>query len=244
MRYQASRMYISNGVKMKCEEFESMVDGYVDGTIPESAAEDFEAHYFECDNCFYTLKATELLYENKVRIPIKEKRNILFVFKPAIALASLVIIIYSSLFYLDTGNRERGIERIASFDPPLFIKAENRGVSGPGDFYTAMEMYNRAEYKEAYKLISSIDKNNPRLWFFRGVLALLNDDNRAAVRSFEKIIGSMDPSYYDEAIYYRGIGYLKMKRIKEALKDFRILETMFSPLSAKASEKIRQISEL
>ena len=54
----------------------------------------------------------------------------------------------------------------------------------------------------------------------------------------------MDPSYYDEALFYKGISYLRMNRKEEALSEFRTLASMFSPLSSKASEKIKMLSEL
>ena len=49
--------------EMKCKEFESLVESYIDGTIREKVREDFEAHYFELEKFFAILKLNENLIE-------------------------------------------------------------------------------------------------------------------------------------------------------------------------------------
>jgi tetratricopeptide (TPR) repeat protein len=227
---------------MKCKEFESLIDGYLNGTLTEEKTGDFESHYFICDHCFSILKTAELLYEKKIRIPEREKRNFSLSLRPSLAFASVAVLIFVSLFFVDTDNRNKRISRITSFTPPLYIQAENRGGDDFAEFSEAMRKYGAGDYKTAYSIISSIDDGNPQVWFFKGILALLNDDPRNALISFSSIVEAMDPSYYDEAVFYRGICYIRLNRNKDALREFRNLETMYSPFSKKAADMISLMS--
>ncbi len=229
---------------MNCKEFESLIDSYLDGTIPEEKSELFEEHYFLCDNCFSSLQISENLYNKKVHIVTGKKRRYSFVFKPSLVLASMILIVFSSLFVVDLNNRSEQLFKVSDFSPPLYIKGENRGEPTPSLFYEAMEIYQNGDYGKAYDLIRATGKGNSQICFFRGVLALLNSNSRDALDCFNIIINKMDPSYYDEALYFRGITYLRMNRKKDAVKEFKTLESMFSPLSKKASEKLKKLSEL
>ena len=229
---------------MKCKEFESLIDGYLDGTIPEEKREIFEEHYFLCDNCFSSLKTDEILFNKKVHITTGRKRSFSFVFKPSLILASLMIVVFSSLFFIDVNNNNKKLLKISDFSPPLYIKGENRGSISSSIFHNAMDHYRKGEYDSAYGIITSLKEGGPQVWFFRGILALLNGENKDALFHFDQIISAMDPSYYDEALFYKGISYLRMNRKDEALSEFRTLASMFSPLSSKASEKIKMLSEL
>jgi len=229
---------------MKCKEFESLIDSYLDGTIPEGKSELFEEHYFCCDNCFASLKISDNLYNKKVHIVTGKKRSFSFVFKPSLVLASMILIVFSSLFYVDLSNRSEHLFKVSDFSPPFYIRGENRGEPTPPLFFEAMEIYQNGDYGKAYDLIRATGKGNSQICFFRGVLALLNSDSRDALDCFNIIINKMDPSYYDEALYFRGITYLRMNRKHEALREFKMLEKMYSPFSQKASDIIKKISEL
>ena len=52
----------------------------------------------------------------------------------------------------------------------------------------------------------------------------------------------MNPSYYDEAIYYKGIALLRLNKKKQALEQFNNLASMFSPYSKKARVLIGKIN--
>ena len=229
---------------MKCKEFESLISGYLEGTIADDKKEIFEEHYFECDECYASLVLTENLRNKNVRILPGRERNHSFVFKPALIFASLILAVFTSLFPTDPSNRKGALLDISDFTTPLYVKGENRGDDFPDLFHEAMENYQNSNYKEAYNLIITIKEGNPKIWYFRGILALLNGKNKDALKNFDRIISSMSPSYYDEALFYRGICYLRMNRKHDAEKQFKTLASMFSPIRDMASEKVKQLNEL
>jgi len=229
---------------MKCREFESLIDSYLKGTIPEERRDYFEEHYFICDHCYTALVIAENLRIKKVRIVPEGKKRRTPVLRPVLLAASLLIIVFASLFYTGLNNRKEKLFELSRFSPPLYVKGENRGDPLTGPFHEAMQDYHHGEYKRAYRLIRTVDSGNSQIWYFRGILALLNGDSQYALEQFNHIVSAMSPSYYDEALYYRGICYLRLNRKGKALKEFRTLESMHSPLREKASEMVRKISSL
>ncbi|MEN8222702.1 MAG: zf-HC2 domain-containing protein [Acidobacteriota bacterium] len=229
---------------MKCKEFESLIDSYLDGALPDDKREIFEEHYFVCDKCYTSLVLIENLRNKNIRIIPGREKNFSFAFRPALFFASLILIVFTSLFLTDLNNRKGKLMDISGFSPPIYVEGENRGDNFSDMFREAMENYQSGNYQKAYSVMTSIEQGNPKIWYFRGILALLNGNNKDALKHFDQIIFEMPPSYYDEAIYYRGICYLRLNRKHDALKEFKTLASMFSPLRDKATEKIELLNKL
>jgi hypothetical protein len=73
---------------------------------------------------------------------------------------------------------------------------------------------------------------------------LLTDEINNAVKEFDIIIANMNPSYYDEAIYYKAIALLRMNKKEDALEQLNHLAGMFSPYAPRARalmEKVKGI---
>ncbi len=229
---------------MKCKEFQSLIDFYLEGNIEENKREIFEEHYFLCDKCYLSLKISEILHEKKVRILPKEKKRYAIAFKPAMIFASFLLIVLSSLFIIDLKENNIELVKISKFSPPVFVEGENRGSVIPDIFSEAMDYYKSGKYKKAGQIISSVEKGSPKIWFFSGIIALINGNNNKALRFFNFITDKMDPSYYDEAVFYKGICYLRMKKKKDAIREFETLKTMYSHLSNEASQKLKLLRKL
>jgi len=237
-------MYISCRGNMECKKFESLIGSYLKGTISENEREIFEEHYFLCSECFLSLKISESLFEKRVRILQKEEKWYSMIFKPAIVFASIILIAFSSLFVINQNKNNERLIKISEFSPPLYIGGENRGRSIPNAFFEAMKHYQAGEYGEANKIISGLEDGKPKVWFFSGILALIEGDNKNALGFFNLIIDKMDPSYYDEAVFYKGICFLRMKRKKDAILQFETLKTMYSHLSREASKRLELLYNL
>ena len=52
----------------------------------------------------------------------------------------------------------------------------------------------------------------------------------------------MDPSYYDEALYYKGIAYMRPGNKTKALAQFNIITDMFSPYKDRAKTRIQSLT--
>jgi hypothetical protein len=108
-----------------------------------------------------------------------------------------------------------------------------------------MREYNRKNYSDALKKLNTIDGagTNPRVIFFKGICLLYTGSLKDSIQQLDIIIEDMNPSYYDEAIYYKAIALLRSGKEKAALTLLSNLAEMFSPLSQKAKSLISKIKK-
>jgi tetratricopeptide (TPR) repeat protein len=230
---------------MTCSEFTNLVDVYLTGDIPEKKREMFEAHFFECDDCFTQLKLRERLYSKEIPIVVEGKKaafSWIRYWKPALVLSSFLILLISSWLVVDNYNQAKFLKDISSAPAPVYIQSETRSAAQNEIFSNAMSFYNNKQYGSALEVLNSIgEEDNPQLRFFKGICSMETGAPRTAIKYFNVIIENMNPSYYDEAIFYKSIALLRLNKKKAALKHLNHLASMFSPYSKKAKEIIAKI---
>jgi len=236
---------------MNCRLFVSLIDFYLRGELSEAECSEFEKHYFTCDGCFTQLQIQSLFIAKDVRVHLPEKKRA-FVFRPAFVFPSLLGLLLLGLVATHFINI-RYYDRLSRFTPPPFMGGELR--AGPGDaslprrekqFRRAMDLYSRLQYPGALAILQRLrseDPAVPKVDFFTAVCLLLTDEPESALELFDGLIKEMNPAYYDEAIYYKGMALLKMHDKTRALVQFRNLEGMISPMATPAREMVRRLSE-
>lgn len=228
---------------MICKEFDFLIDCYLHGDISEEDRETFEEHYFTCDECFTKLKINERLHKKGFRVVLKGKKP-LFILKPILVLSSIFVLVISSIIFINGVNRSRVMNELSKFSPPIFVPIETRNVSTQEKFFLAMKHYKNKEYNQALQILENIElqSDNPQVTFFTGICYLINDNPRTAIKKFDIIIKDMNPSYYDEAIYYKGKALLKLKKKKAAMEQFENLSKMFSPYASRAKSILKELN--
>ena len=237
---------------MTCKEFASLTDSYLRGDLPGEKQEAFELHYFECDGCFARLKAVERLHAKEVPIVTAVKKSAiawseLWKWKPLLAAAAaLLVVVLSSIFVIQHSRHMKLIYDISTFSPPVYLESETRGPGTGETFAEAMRYYNRGNYTWALEILKQIppSSRNSQVIFFKGVCFLLKDELKNAITELDIIIEDMNPSYYDEAIYYKAIALLRMNKKDKALEQLEHLADMFSPFSPKANQLIGKIDNI
>ncbi len=235
---------------MTCKEFRRLQDAYLDGKLDAGPMEAFERHYFCCDDCFRELQIDETLRRQEVRIapPLAAPRR-LAVLRPALGLAATLLVVVGVTVLVQQRRHAGWLERVSRFDPPLFIQSETRAVPTPdpgseASFRQAMEHYNRGAYPAALAILEPLRAARPgvaKFDFFAGLCRLLAGDPAGSLDPFDAIIRTMDPSYFDEAEFYKGIALLRLGRIDAARSQFARLSEMFSPMSGRAREMVGRI---
>ncbi len=233
-----------------CKEFSKLILPYLSEKMDEQQTEQFELHYFTCENCFLNLKIAQHLHSGSVPVRLKSQRRS-FVFKPIFAFSSflLLFIVSAVLFFVINSSNGSDLHYgILKFLPPSYIKTETRGNYNEEIFDRAMKCYNNKDYSAALKdlnLITSKKNNNYKVLFFKGICNLLTDKLEAAEKDFSVIIQNMNPSYFDEAIYYKGITLLRKGEKRQAIATLNNLSTdKYSPFSKKAISLINRIEGL
>jgi tetratricopeptide (TPR) repeat protein len=237
---------------MICKEFASLTDSYLYGNLPAEKQEAFELHYFECDGCFARLKAAERLHSKEVPIVAAVKNpafewSELWKWKPLLAAAAaLLVVVLLSIFVIQHSKHMKLIYDISVFSPPVYLKSETRGTETGETFAEAMQYYTQGDYTQALEILKQIPapSRNPQVIFFKGVCLLLVDELQNAVTEFDIIIENMNPSYYDEAIYYKAIALLRTNKKDKALEQLKHLAGMFSPYASDAKALIEKVSNI
>ena len=233
--------------KMKCKEFDLLVDYYLRGELGEKKQEEFEEHYFKCDSCFLNLKIKEKLLNKEVIANYKEQTKFIsLILKPAILVAAILLIFISILIFKNSGIKSfntKFIEIVKKEEIPIYITIEQRnGIKEDMNFKKAVKFFENQEYKKSLNILNTINKSSAKINFLKGVCLLKLIKPEQAINEFDKIIKSMNPSYYDEALYYKGLALLIMNKKEEAKKTLTNLKTMLSPYALKADFILKKIN--
>ncbi len=235
---------------MECTAFNNLIMPYLSDQLDEGDRELFEMHYFQCDVCYDNLRIAQHLHSGAVPVRTDVKSR-LFLFKPVFALSSiaaLILLVISTFWLMNRSDQRAHLYQISEFSTPVYIKTELRGNVRSDIFEKAMVFYNDARYADALaelQKISSKSNVNYKIVFFKGICHLMLNQLDSAENEFSAIIAAMDPSYFDEAIYYKGIVLLRSGEKTEAIDVLENLSSdKYSPLSRKALTLIERIRNL
>ena len=228
---------------MNCHGFRKNIDAYLNDSLPAAKLEEFESHYFKCDRCFSALRIHKTLRTRnfllrETRTQRSVKRHYAF-----ISAASILVVIGLGI----TMNRvihQNSLQKISTFTPPGFLISETRGAAPIQAYTAAINAYSRSDFTDSLKQAESIPETErtPKILFLIGINRLITGDEPGAIVSFQRIIDQMDPSYFDEALFYKGIALLRCGKIDEAEAIFVRISEMFSPMKDQATERLLQIS--
>lgn len=239
---------------MKCHEFQSLIESYLQETIEEGRRERFEEHFFQCRKCFLSLQINETLRNKEVRISLKEKPR-LFAFKvlrPMLVMSSLFLLILLSVLVLRQDRHVRQLEEIARFDLPLYHQGELRNFPGrdaalENRFSRAMRLLQDRKFAAALDILERppfAAIAYPKVKFFRAICYLGENDADRAGAILDELIRAMEPAYFDDALYYKGFVLLRQGRKQAARAQFAKIAGMLSPMAGKARAMVRKIDEI
>ncbi len=239
---------------MKCHEFQGLIEAYLQESIEEAQREQFEEHFFACRECFLGLKINETLKNKEVRIPLKAKpRFFAFkVLKPMLVMSSLFLLILVSALLVQHGRQDRRLQEILEFDIPLYHQGELRGTPESDtaledEFSRAMRSLQARDFRSALDILERpalAAVALPKVEFFRAICLLGENETDKAGEILDAIIRTMDPAYFDEALYYKGFVLLRQGQKEAARKQFQKLAVMLSPMAGKARAMVQKIDDL
>lgn len=231
---------------MHCRRFTHQIDAYLRNELSETEQQEFETHYFACEYCFDQLRIRRALMESNFNlnsIPAGDRvTRSRFRRYPALLAASLVIVVGAAIMGLHW-QRGKVLQEISSFSPPIVMITETRNQPAESAYTNAVNAYQQGNYQLAVTHLSNIAEaaRTPKIHFLSGISRLLSKDPEGALADFEAILSAMDPSYFDEAIFYKGIALLRQGHVSEAKAEFLRLSGMFSPLKADARKRLDMI---
>jgi TolA-binding protein len=199
---------------MTCKQIESdgVIEQYVANKLTNAARKQFEIHYFECDLCFQTLEAYQAAAQ-ALKTPPRSRRWIW----AAAAAAALVIISLRLIPHKATPKIEPAPVLMVQVDPPPFTVPALRSVpdSATRRFYSAMEPYQRNDYRAAIESLKKFLDGSPKnvrpyidAEFFLGACYLLTDQAANASTTLEPVLAVESP-YLEEAHFLMADAWLR-----------------------------------
>jgi hypothetical protein len=222
---------------MNCARIEQddIIERYLAGKLPATLGEEFEDHYFGCDNCLHNLQVmcaaqTSLRdRQTSIRTEHRWRRGPVWAAAALLAAGLAVAFVLSrrpptppSLAEHPPPPREQPAAppkadpflALARFDPPPYREVAMRDAGSPGKvlFTAAMREYSAAHYTEAIPgLRRALEKepDNPAYAFFLGVTCLLADQTEAGINALQKVADAGDSPFQEEAWFYLAKAHLR-----------------------------------
>jgi TolA-binding protein len=205
------------------------LERYIQGTLPEHEAQEFEEHYFDCPACLAHVEALQAVAHQLGSQPRKAppKKVIPWPVRAGAlgAIAAVLLIGYLN-FHVKRPISQPAIAtvpvtpvphpappslaasavaRLADLTLPAFQAPNLRGQSGNPHFDAGMKAYSRNDCPAAIKALSQVppqDDDARAAKFYSGVCQMHEGDLNAASRALEAVANAGDSPQQEAALYY------------------------------------------
>jgi len=206
------------------------LERYIQGTLPEDEAQQFEEHYFDCSACLaqvQALQAVALRLRNEprkaARAPIPWPIRV----AALTAIAAMLVIGFFTFRLKHTSPPQQAvaaapatpaakpspqpslaagaISRLADLTMPAFQASNLRGQAGDPHFDEGMKAYTRQDCQSTVKALSQVpaqDEDSLAAQFFMGVCQMRNGNLGTATRILESVANAGDSPQQEAALYY------------------------------------------
>ncbi|MGD0629503.1 MAG: zf-HC2 domain-containing protein [Terracidiphilus sp.] len=207
------------------------LERYIQGTLPELEAQQFEEHYFECPACLAQVEALQAVALKLGSQPRKaRKAPIPWPIRVAALTAIAAMLVMG--FFLFRVKRQSAqpevaaapvapvapaaqpsphslaaaaVSRLADLTLPAFRAQTLRGESGDPHFEEGMKAYTRRDCPSAVKTLAQVPHNNEdslAAQFFMGVCQFHEGEMGAATQTLESVANAGDSPQQEAALYY------------------------------------------
>lgn len=128
--------------------------------------------------------------------------------------------------------------------PPVIVYRDGSMDDYDTGFLSTMNLYYGAKYSLAAKRLEKLLDNDPSsvtIKFYLGVTYMQLEEFKKSRELFNEIING-DSFLIEQALWYKGLGYLAEKDIKNAQKTLEDLINLKGQYASKASKLIEQIN--
>lgn len=149
-------------------------------------------------------------------------KTVLFSYKTLALAASIIVLLGIGGYWIIYHNSPAALyNTYFSPDPGL---PTVMGSSDNFEFYDAMVNYKYGDYSMAlgkWEEQLEVKPNNDTLNYFVGVAKMALNDTKSAIPNLEMVVQQPSSPFYNEALFYLGLAYLKNEDMDNALKQLR-----------------------
>jgi hypothetical protein len=204
------------------------IESYIQGTLPEQEAQQFEEHYFDCPACLAQVEALQAVTRKLGSVPrTPAKAPIPWPMRIAAltAIAAMLVIGFFA-FRMKRPSPQPAVaavpkapavqpappslaaatvSRLADLTLPAFHTSTLRGETGDPHFEAGMKAYTSQNCPGAVKALSKVpadDEDSLAARFFTGICQMHDGDLAAATRILESVAKAGDSPQQEAALYY------------------------------------------
>lgn len=254
---------------MTCLDLKShdTTERYITGNLSEDERDAFEAHYFECDECFAGLEALRAAQADlranaaKMRASVEVRAPSRFRLLVPLALAAAILmaaVLYRRQF--SAGNKATvnstaaatampDYAALAKVEPPAYRAPllRDAGDAATKRFRAAMEAYLRRDYVSAIEGLHAslaLDSHAAAPRFFLGASELLTGDWEQGNHELQSVADAGDTPFLDESRMMLARSALHRNDVAAARQDLGQVVAGNGDFSAQARDLLRQIDSL
>ena len=206
------------------------LERYIQGTLPEDEAQQFEEHYFECPDCMAQVEALQTVARrlgSQPRMPVKAPIPWPVRIMALTAIAAMLVIGFITFRVKRAQPPQQAVavalaapvakpapqpslaaaavSRLADLTMPAFQARTLRGQSNNLNFDSGMKAYAGKDCRGAVKALAQVparDEDSLAARFFMGVCQMRDGDLGAASRTLDSVANAGDSPQQEAALYY------------------------------------------
>ena len=238
---------------------DQIMEKYLLDQLDDPEREQFENHFFECEECFARLEALQAAQRVLSEEPATTERSIVRPWRSrswrwAVAAAAVAVIGLSAVWWwLGSSPRPQTVSlspelaELARITPPHYEPIRLRGASDVAQrrFRTAMEFYSAGDYASAIPGLeeaAELDPDAPNISFFLGACYLLSGSTSKGIEALQQTADFGDTPYLEETRFLLAKAFLREGRIRRARNELALVVNLGGEFSAEARPLLEELS--
>ena len=247
---------------MTCDQVtrDEVFEKYLTGDLSSAARDAFEAHYFDCPDCFSRLQSFEALQAGLEQtgsesLPVAARTHAprRWAWAAGVAVAAAVLATFG-LRILQEETLAPGaavavrasLEELARVEAPPYLAVFLRGERDEAAerFRAAMAHYVEADYPAAILGLEAAAELAPsaaNVRFFLAICYLLTDQTEDAIAGLEQTLALGDAAYREESLFYLAKARLRSGNVGAALELLNETIEEHGRLESQARQLVEQL---
>ncbi len=247
---------------MNKEDHTEKIEQYLDGELTGGELQQFEKELKEneelaaeyrlqkeiravlSDKDTMELREKLINIRNNYKTPERKRRKLVIIYAAAASFIALIFVSYYFIFCESYSNDDLYRKYYGHVDSGIYSRGTE--VSPENDFNTALKEYENGKYKEAINRFGKISDTSEYYMaasFFTALSFMETQQFGEAIVHFQIIGDNPECVYYEDAVWFSGLCYLKADNTAKAVVQFEKMLRGNSGYKSRAAEILKEIDK-